>query len=299
MGAPPISKKTFSNTQIPVTRTTTGEVKQQQVPVAADEAKKGWAAKPTTSRSELPAVTSNVMLATKASQMNPVSSAAGNSDRVCGGAVVVSALLLRSGTPAAMKANAKALEGAFDAAGAAKLLPASVKEADVKAAFERFAAGTTTPGDVNVLQQAAYALGRSYSPAADDGLDTSQMAAMVANLKARGAALGPETRFVQVHDGEGGGGHWVVKTPEALVNPSPVAKVSADDIAVASGKFSGDVTVRKDGKVELRTRVLSADEPPAWEGGGWKMVLDPKSPPYGAQLRTQRAKLAKMPEDFE
>lgn len=209
-------------------------------------------------------------LATKAVQKNAISEAAGNANRVCGGAAVVSALLMRSSTPGAAQANARALQDSFDSTGAAKFLPASVNKEELKQAFERFGTGTPTSNDVSLMQQAAYALGRKYGPPEkDDGLSVGQMGGMVADLKARGANLGPETKFIQVKN------HWVAQTPEAVLNSDQTVSLQPKELNTKDTRWAGDVTVRADGKVELRTRQLSSTQTPAWEGGGWKMELNP------------------------
>ena len=289
--APPISRKEVS-VPVPVQRTVNRSPAPKAAPVAPAPSK-GWQPKTAAApqadplfkagRATAPVASDGPRdltdpaarrdLATRASQTNPISEAAKNADRVCGGAAVVSALIMRSATPQSAQANARALSDAFNSTGAAKLLPASVNRDALQSAFDHFAAGKPTPGDVSLMQQAAYALGRKYAPEKDEGLSGGQLAAVVADLKARGATLGPETRFAQVHDGVAG--HWVAQTPEALLNSAPKTGVQPKDLKTDSRVWSADVAVRADGQVDLRTRKLFEGKPAAWEGAGWKLTINP------------------------
>ena len=167
-------------------------------------------------------------------QENAISGLAKNGNRVCGGAAVVGALIMRSGTTEGAQANSRALSDALFKSGADRFLPDSVNHDALKLAFERFGAGNPNAGDVALLQQAAYAVGCKFAGGdKGDGLSGGQLAGLVADLKTRGATLGPETRFVQVHDGVGGQGFsfrvsrlqlhtrkphlWAFDTPQKLV----------------------------------------------------------------------------------
>ncbi len=152
-------------------------------------------------------------------QDNEVSRAAGNYDRICGGAAIVNALILSSDAKTCA-ANAKALEQAAAALGAQKLLPASVKQSDVDAALRAFSQGTVRPTDVQVLQQLAYASLRAIqADGSDTGATPAAMAILVNQLSVNGARLG-DSKFTEVITAEGAA-HWTVTTQRFTADSLP------------------------------------------------------------------------------
>lgn len=211
-----------------------------------------------------------IALAQGASQLNGVSEAAGNKNHICGGAAVVSALIMNSTTPEAAKKNAEALKAALGAPGAKELLPPSLDRAALDQAFANFGKGTPSVNDVHVLQQAAYAVGRRYDPKADAGLNPGQLGGLVADLQARGATLGPETRFTVVTSPSN---HWVAHAGPIEINSDKNVSVASRNLLPSGPAWSGDVSVRKDGTVEARTRFLK--DRMAANGKGWTFELEP------------------------
>ncbi len=261
---------------------------------------------------DLSKVADRVKLAQQASQLNPISEAAGNKNVICGGAVVVSALIMNSTTPEAAKKNAGALESAMNAAGARDQLAATVNPDALKAAFANFAKGTPSLNDVHLMQQAAYAVGRRY-PADGDGLNSGQLGGLIADLKGRGATLGPETRFTVVANPRNPAvGHWVATAGPVELNTDSSVSVSAKNRLPSGVDWSGDVSVRKDGFVEARTRYLKDNM--AANARGWTFEIEPVdlSSAGGTgsrvqltkgdhlnQLRNQRTTLLSDPAAFE
>lgn len=229
---------------------------------------------PSSTPVDLSNVADRVKLAQQASQLNPISEAAGNKNVICGGAVVVSALIMNSTTPEAAKKNAGALESAMNAAGARDQLAATVNPEALKAAFANFAKGTPSLDDVHLMQQAAYAVGRRYDAESTGGLNPGQLAGLVADLKGRGATLGPETRFTVVANPKAPTvGHWVASAGPIELNTDASVSVSSRNRLPSGQDWSGDVSVRKDGFIEARTRYLGSNM--AANGRGWAFEIEP------------------------
>jgi len=223
------------------------------------------------------------------SQVNSVSTGLKNENDICGGAAMVSALILRSTTPEAARANAGALRAAFNASPAKAMTSVEV-QVHVSAALKNFEAGKMSEEDVCYLQQAAYVVGKGVPGESEKGgLSTGAMASMVADLVGSGATIGAETSFSQAFDGVGG--HWVAKSGDVAFNTAqdntPAAKVDFNKLPVTDNEFSGRVRVlnNKDGTrtVQLQSRYLSpppatGKKPGAPDGSGWKAEITPLNP---------------------
>lgn len=271
-------------------------------PAVGGKAKKATAeVKPETAR-DLANSDTRWDTALKASQRNPISDAAGNADVICGAASVVSALVMQSGTPEAAAANAKALKTAYDLTDAEKRLPPSVDKQALAQAFEHFGAGKPSLTDLHLLQQAAYAIGRTHAGSSADGLDRLDLMLMVSELKGRGATLGPETRFTQVQKGKGGS-HWVANSGGAGINTDPQAPVTAGNQQPKGEDWRAEVSVSQEGKVLLKTRDIN--EQHAKRGLGWTLEIVPvgndvaravKNGSHLDQLKKQGANIPKDPK---
>ncbi|MBL8918981.1 MAG: hypothetical protein JNJ54_09000 [Myxococcaceae bacterium] len=199
-------------------------------------------------RRDLSSFEARKRLATEASQVNPISAdpKLNNFDRICGGAAAVNALILNSTTPEAAKQNAEALRSSL---GAAQVkLPDALDKKALEAAIDHFAAGSPSMNDVFLLQQAAYAVGRRYDEAnVDEGLNPAQLGGLVADLKARGATLDPNTIFSQSK------AHWTVTVGDVTANSDANVTIDSASRSPANKGWGGDVVIRRDGIVEGRT----------------------------------------------
>lgn len=231
--------------------------------------------------------TGRLMLATT-SQVNAISVGLKNSNDICGGAVVVAALVLRSTSPEAARANAGALRAAFNASPAKALTPVGA-QSGVSTALKNFEAGTLSEEDVCYLQQAAYIVGRGVSgEAKSPGLSTGAMASMVADLVGYGATIDTETSFAQVFDGANG--HWVGATAGQSLNTAEAitdaGKVDFAKLKLDSREFSGRVRILKDKVgahvIQVQSRYGPNEKTGALEvakkGAGWQAEITPHNP---------------------
>lgn len=251
------------------------------------------------------------MLLASTSQTNTVSQGLKNSNDICGGAAMVSALILRSTTPDAAKANARAFRAAFNASPMKALTSVDV-QSHVSAALKNFEEGALSEEDVCYLQQAAYAIGRGTpGEPQEPGLSNHAMASMVADLIGYGANFGKETSFTQAYRG---GGHWVGESGGVSINTAfvrtPAAEVEFKTLTPDSPEFSGRVRVleSKSGArtvqwqssmvKDAKTRAFVRCEP---KGSGWQAETSPLNPAdvvsglLGSNARRLEASLQKVP----
>ena len=224
-------------------------------------------------------------LAQRTSQVNEVSVTAGNAGDVCGGAAVVNAVVLNSGSPAAAKANADALRtvatqfGAWDAPG--------VDRAKAGAALDHLAAGKVSEADLHHLQQLAYAAGRALDPAERNdptrtpGLNAGHLAGVLSQLQLAGARLSPDTRLIEVKGAGDDTGHWVAQAGGVLANSLSSVKVGREMLSPGAKQWESDVRLGAAGTpVEARLRTLGRGEgsshaPP---GQAYRFSVAPKPP---------------------
>lgn len=208
-------------------------------------------------------------------QTNPIAKQAGNGGDICGGAAVTSALILTADSPEAAAANAAALKKVADDREAWNRLPAPLKREDVEAALEHFGHGVMTPNDAALLQQLAYAAGRSLDKQrASPGTSPLELGALVTQLQSNGARL-QGTRFVQVK-GAAQQGHWVATKDEHLLD-SLKLNVLASHLKRGGPAWDSEVAVSS-GKVEVFTR--GGGRLPAARGASaYRLEVDPKEMP--------------------
>jgi len=224
-------------------------------------------------------------LAIEATQVNDVSVAADNADDICGGASLASALVLASSSPETAQANATAMRKLLNARVLrATGLPAGVNPQAIETALGHLEKGTLSRNDLFHLQQGLYAGARSYGSSKDaaPGVAVGQMAALVSELKGRGASLGTasmvEVELSPATKNSDGTSHWVASTKEGLINTGS-STVPADWLSPKSPRFSGDVRVEAD--VKFRTTVLNTENGTrtrASASKGWAGSITPKDP---------------------